>query len=59
MGLEQNSAYVGIATNSLEKKVEKFWELEEKTQEQKPMNQLEIDCENFFEETTVRDKETG
>ena len=59
MGLEQHSAYVGIATSSLEKKVEKFWELEEKTREDKPMNQLEIDCENFFEETTVRDKETG
>ena len=57
LGLKQNNPFVGIS--SLEQQVAKFWAIEEKFQEDTKFNELEEKCEQFFEETTTRDKSTG
>ncbi|XP_062557054.1 uncharacterized protein LOC134221904 [Armigeres subalbatus] len=41
-------------TDSLDKSIERFWNIEELT-EQKPMSQEEEDCENYFQQTVERD----
>lgn len=53
-------AFAGIATKTtLEEQLAKFWEIEEKTEQRKPMTMLEERCEKFYENTTKRDRHTG
>lgn len=59
LGLQQNDAFVGIAETQLEKQVAQFWQVEERFQDEKVMSKQELDSEEYFDRTTMRDGNTG
>lgn len=60
LGLEPNTAFVGISTeSSLEHQLSEFWKIEEKSHLTKTMTEFEQICEREYAESTERDPKTG
>ncbi|XP_037049617.1 uncharacterized protein LOC119083910 [Bradysia coprophila] len=60
LGLQQQEAFVGMVNETqLEKQIEKFWQLEERYKVKKPMTDREVNCEEYFDKTTMRDSDNG